>query len=149
MRAVIQRVKSARVAVAGETVGTIDRGIVVFLAVGQGDAEPDADYVVEKAINQRIFEDEGGKMNRSLLDQNGEVLIVSQFTLMADCRKGRRPSFDRAADAKEALRLFDYFVRRVKEMGIRVATGTFQTFMEVTLINQGPVTFLLDSKRLF
>lgn len=149
MRAVIQRVKHARVAVAGEIVGKIDAGLVVFLAVGKGDTERDAEYLAEKALQLRVFEDLEGKMNLSLRDRAGGMLIISQFTLMADCRKGRRPSFDGAAAPKEAVRLYEYFIERVKGAGVMVATGAFQTFMEVELVNQGPVTLLLDSRRLF
>lgn len=134
---------------AEEVVGTINAGLVVFLAVGNGDTQRDAEYLAKKTLHLRVFEDEEGKMNLSLLDRAGEMLIVSQFTLMADCRKGRRPSFDGAACPHDAAWLYEYFIQRVKDAGVRVATGAFRTFMEVELINQGPVTFLLDSRKLF
>lgn len=149
MRAVIQRVKHAQVTVAGKTIGTIKSGLVVFLAVGHGDTERDAEYMADKTLHLRVFEDEEGKMNLSLLDRAGEMLVVSQFTLMADCRKGRRPSFDQAAGPQEAVRLYGYYIQRVKDAGVTVATGEFQASMEVELVNQGPVTFLLDSRKIF
>lgn len=149
MRAVIQRVKSAQVIVNEKTIGSIGFGLLVLLGISREDNCDDADYLVEKSINLRIFEDQDGKMNRSLFDVGGEMLIVSQFTLIADCRKGRRPSFTAAAEPAEAKKLYQYFIERVKEKGITVATGEFQALMEVGLINNGPVTILMDSKKAF
>jgi D-aminoacyl-tRNA deacylase len=149
MRAVIQRVKSAQVIVNEKTIGSIGFGLLVLLGISREDNCDDADYLVEKTINLRIFDDQDGKMNRSLLDVRGEMLIVSQFTLMADCRKGRRPSFTAAAEPAEAKKLYQYFIERVKEKGITVATGEFQALMKVGLINNGPVTILMDSKKVF
>ena len=149
MRAVIQRVKSAQVIVNEKIIGLIGFGLLVLLGISRKDNCEDADYLVEKAINLRIFDDQDGKMNRSLLDVGGEMLIVSQFTLIADCRKGRRPSFTAAAEPSEAKKLYQYFIERVKENGIAVATGEFQALMEVGLINNGPVTILMDSKKVF
>ena len=149
MRAVIQRVKSAQVIVNEKIIGLIGFGLLVLLGISREDNRDDADYLVEKTINLRIFDDQDGKMNRSLLDVGGEMLIVSQFTLSADCRKGRRPSFTAAADPAEAKKLYQYFIERVKEKGITVATGEFQALMEVGLINNGPVTILMDSKKVF
>jgi len=149
MRAVIQRVKSAQVIVNEEIIGSIGFGLLVLLGISREDNCDDANYLVEKTINLRIFDDQEGKMNRSLSDVGGEMLIVSQFTLIADCRKGRRPSFTAAAEPPEAKKLYQYFIERVKEQGITVATGEFQTLMEVGLINNGPVTILMDSKKAF
>ncbi len=149
MRAVIQRVKSAQVIVNEKIIGSIGFGLLVLLGISREDNCDDADYLVEKTINLRIFDDQDGKMNRSLLDVGGEMLIVSQFTLIADCRKGRRPSFTAAAEPAEAKKLYQYFIERVKEKGITVATGEFQALMEVGLINNGPVTILMDSKKVF
>jgi D-aminoacyl-tRNA deacylase len=149
MRAVIQRVKSAQVIVNEKIIGSIDFGLLVLLGVSREDNCVDADYLVEKTINLRIFDDQDGKMNRSLLDIGGEMLIVSQFTLIADCRKGRRPSFTAAAEPAQAKKLYQYFIERVKKKGITVAIGEFQAVMEVGLINNGPVTILMDSKKVF
>jgi len=149
MRAVSQRVKSAQVIVNEKIIGSIGFGLLVLLGISREDNCDDADYLVEKTINLRIFDDQDGKMNRSLLDVGGEMLIVSQFTLSADCRKGRRPSFTAAAEPAEAKKLYQYFIERVKEKGITVATGEFQALMEVGLINNGPVTILMDSKKVF
>ncbi|HJX31695.1 MAG TPA: D-aminoacyl-tRNA deacylase [Thermodesulfobacteriota bacterium] len=149
MRAVTQRVKSAQVIVNEKIIGSIGFGLLVLLGISREDNCDDADYLVEKTINLRIFDDQDGKMNRSLLDVGGEMLIVSQFTLIADCRKGRRPSFTAAAEPAEAKNLYQYFIERLKEKGITVATGEFQAFMEVGLINNGPVTILMDSKKVF
>ncbi len=146
MRAVIQRVKQARVAVANHTVGEIGRGLLTFLGVGREDTREDADYLADKVVNLRIFEDSEGKLNFSLKDIGGEILIVSQFTLYADCRKGRRPSFSLAAEPDLARKLYQYFTSKVKSQGVKVALGEFQAKMEVELINEGPVTILLDSK---
>jgi D-tyrosyl-tRNA(Tyr) deacylase len=149
MRAVIQRVKSAQVIVNEKIIGSIGFGLLVLLGISREDNCDDADYLVEKTINLRIFDDQDGKMNRSLLDVGGEMLIVSQFTLIADCRKGRRPSFTAAAEPAEAKNLYQYFIERLKEKGITVAIGEFQALMEVGLINNGPVTILMDSKKVF
>jgi D-aminoacyl-tRNA deacylase len=149
MRAVIQRVKNAQVIVSEKIIGSIASGLLVLLGISREDNSDDADYLVEKTINLRIFDDQDGKMNRSLLDVGGEMLIVSQFTLIADCRKGRRPSFTAAAEPAEAKNLYQYFIERVKEKGIAVASGEFQAVMEVGLINHGPVTILMDSKKVF
>lgn len=149
MRAVVQGVKTGAVFVSGEIVGSINQGLVVFLGVGQNDQEEDAVYLANKIINLRIFEDEAGKMNRSLLDIRGEILIVSQFTLFGDCRQGRRPSFTEAAPPEAANSLYQFFVEKIKEQGIKVATGIFQEEMLVKIENDGPVTMLLDSRKLF
>jgi len=145
MKAVIQRVSSASVAVAGEVVGAIGQGILVLIGVEKGDGQRDADWLAEKISTLRIFEDEAGKMNRSLGEINGEILAVSQFTLAGNCAKGRRPSFDSAAPPAEAVRLYDYFVETVRRLGVPVATGVFQAMMQVSLVNDGPVTFVLES----
>jgi D-tyrosyl-tRNA(Tyr) deacylase len=149
MRAVLQRVKSAQVVTSGRTAGTIGSGLLVFLGVSREDNNEDAAYLVEKTIHLRIFEDEQGKMNLSLLDTGGAMLVVSQFTLLADCRKGRRPSFVGAADPEKAHSLYGYFIEQVEKRGISVATGEFQALMEVSLVNHGPVTVLLDSRKVF
>ena len=146
MKALLQRVTSASVSVSGEVVGEIGRGLVVLLGVARNDTERDAEYLVEKAVNLRIFPDEAGKFNRSALDINGELLIVSQFTLLADARKGRRPSFTDAAPPDQAQRLFDYFVAQARDTGLKIATGQFQQHMLVEIHNDGPVTIMLDSK---
>lgn len=144
MKAVIQRVTSASVVVNKKTVGNIGRGTLVLLGVEKGDAESQADWLAEKIVNLRIFEDEAGKMNLSLLDIGGSLLIVSQFTLAGNCDKGRRPSFDRAAPPEEGKRLYDYFVDELKRLGLPVATGIFRADMQVSLVNDGPVTFILE-----
>ena len=149
MRAVIQRVKDSKVSVDEKFVGTIKRGILVFLGVEKEDKEEDADYLVSKAIHLRIFEDKDGKMNLSLKDVNGEVLVISQFTLLGDCRKGRRPSFTDAAEPDKARGLYEYFVSQMKSYDISVATGEFQAKMDVHIVNNGPVTLLLDSRKRF
>jgi len=149
MRAVLQRVSEARVRVAGATVGEIGRGLLVLLGVGQGDAETDARYLAEKSAGLRIFEDEQGKMNLSLEEIGGEMLVVSQFTLFGDCRKGRRPGFSSAALPAEADRLYRFYVDCLRQRGVPVATGIFQAEMAVELVNDGPVTLLLDSRREF
>ena len=145
MRAVVQRVSSARVEVDGEVTGSIGRGLLVLLGVGQGDTEKQAAWLAEKIAGLRIFEDEAGKMNLSAEEVGGGVLVVSQFTLLADCRKGRRPSFTEAAPPEVAERLYQEFVRRVRECGVRVETGVFQAKMRVHLVNEGPVTIWLDT----
>ncbi len=146
MRAVIQRVKQSLVTVENQTVGKIGNGLLVFLGVAEQDGDRDADYLADKIANLRIFEDENGKMNRSLLETSGEMLVVSQFTLLGDCRKGRRPSFINAAGPDEANALYERFVSLVRQKGISVQTGRFQTMMAVSLINDGPVTLILESK---
>lgn len=146
MKAVIQRVGEAGVSVEGKTVGRIGRGMAVLLGVERGDGERDAQWLAEKIGNLRIFEDQAGKMNLSLLETGGELLAVSQFTLAGNCAKGRRPSFDSAAPPEEAKRLYEYFVERLRSMGIKVETGIFQAMMQVSLVNDGPVTFILESR---
>jgi D-tyrosyl-tRNA(Tyr) deacylase len=145
MRAVIQRVKSARVSVDGNTRGRIEQGLLVFLGVGRGDGPEDADYLASKISGLRIFSDAEGKFDRSVRDVKGQVLIVSQFTLYGDCRKGRRPSFTEAAPSEIAEELYDYFVEAMSREGVPVESGTFQAMMEVHIVNDGPVTILLDS----
>ncbi|HUR36434.1 MAG TPA: D-aminoacyl-tRNA deacylase [Terriglobales bacterium] len=149
MRAVIQRVTRASVTVDGEVVGQIGRGLLVLLGVATGDDEAAADYLADKTLGLRIFEDDAGKMNLSLADVGGEALVVSQFTLYGDVRKGKRPSFDRAARPEEANRLYEHFVQRIRAAGIQCATGKFQAMMDVELVNDGPVTILLDSEKAF
>ena len=144
MRIVVQRVKSAR-DVAAETVGSIGSGLLVFLGVTHADSEKDVEYLANKVTQLRIFGDEAGRMNRSLLEVQGSLLVVSQFTLYGDCRKGRRPSFDDAAPPEQARALYELFVQRLKSSNVAVETGVFQAEMEVHLINDGPVTFILDS----
>ena len=139
----------ARVEVEGELVGQISEGIVVLLGVGKEDEEYDVDYLVDKVVNLRIFENEHGVMNDSVIDSDGEILVVSQFTIYGDCRKGRRPSYDSAAPPEMAERLYDQFVDKIRERGIKVETGMFRAMMDVYLINWGPVTLNLDSKKLF
>ena len=147
MRIVLQRVKAARVEVAGETVGSIGVGLAILLGVTHTDTEQDAGYLADKIIQLRIFPDEARRMNRSLLEAGGSVLVVSQFTLYGDCRKGRRPSFDHAAPPEQARTLYHCFIERLKSSNIAVETGVFQAEMEIHLINDGPVTFILDSQR--
>ena len=149
MRAVVQRVSRARVRVNGQTTGEIGPGLLILLAVGQGDTSKEADYLLDKIIHLRIFEDPEGKMNLSLRDAGGELMVISQFTLYADCRKGRRPSFTDAGPPGEAQKLYDYFVTAARTRGVKVATGIFQAIMEVELVNSGPVTILLDSSKNF
>ncbi len=149
MRAVVQRVSQAAVHVNGETVGAVESGLVVLLGVGHGDTVVDGRYLAEKIVHLRIFEDEDGKMNRSLMQENGAMLIISQFTLYGDCRKGRRPSFSSAARPDKAEELYQAFVTDVKKMGITTAQGVFQAHMQVDLVNDGPVTIMLESKGAF
>ena len=149
MRAVVQRVSSGSVSVGGEVLGSIGPGFVILLGVKTGDTQEDARYLAEKIANLRVFEDAEGKMNRSILEEGGEVLTVSQFTLYGDCRKGRRPSFTDAAAPAEAEALYEKFVSFLREMGLPVATGKFQAMMSVEIINDGPVTILLDSAKVF
>lgn len=147
MKAVIQRVDSASVSVRGSEISRIGAGLLVLLGVEKGDSEKDADFLLDKIIHLRIFEDGEGKMNRSLVDFSGELLVVSQFTLLADCRKGRRPSFTNAADPAQATALYEYMLSRAKEKLLKVGQGQFQASMKVELVNSGPVTILLDSRR--
>lgn len=149
MRAVIQRVSSAKVTVEGEITGEIGRGFLVLLGVSSNDRKKDALYMVEKTLNLRIFEDEQGKMNLSLLDIGGGLLVVSQFTLFGDVRRGRRPSFIDAASSGEANRLYEFYVSESAKQLENVKTGRFQAMMEVELVNHGPVTILIDSERAF
>ncbi len=146
MRAVIQRVTESSVQVAGEKVAEIEKGLLVLLGVAEADSTAEADYLAEKIVNLRIFEDEAGKMNLSLLETGGRMLVVSQFTLLGDCRKGRRPSFTGAALPEKANQLYEYFVERIRAYGIPTETGRFGAMMQVALINDGPVTFILESK---
>ena len=147
MRAVLQRVTQAVVTVSGETAGSIGPGILVFLGVSKTDSEQDASYLADRTVKLRIFPDTSGKMNRSVEDCGAGVLIVPQFTLYGDCRRGRRPSFDAAAEPELAEALYEQFVACVASYGVPVATGTFRAHMEVTLTNDGPVTFLLESTK--
>ena len=149
MRAVVQRVSRARVTVKGETAGEIGLGLLVLLGVGAADTRTAADYLVEKTIGLRIFEDAGGKMNLSVAEVGGALLVVSQFTLYGDARRGKRPSFDGAAPPEQARELYEYFVEKVRASGVRSETGRFQETMQVELVNDGPVTILLDSGRAF
>lgn len=147
MRVVLQRVRQAHVDVAGECVGRIGPGLLILLGVTHGDQREDADYLAEKILHLRIFPDEQRRMNRSLVDAGGALLVVSQFTLYGSCKKGRRPSFDQAAPPEQARALYEYFVQRLQLSNTRVETGVFQAEMEVHLINDGPVTLVLDSAR--
>lgn len=146
MKAVIQRVKESTVTVDGREVGRIGPGLLVLLGVAREDTQKDADYLLDKTINLRIFEDEAGRMNRSLVDAGGALLVVSQFTLYGDCRKGRRPSFVQAAPPEKAEELYEYFVSKAKERGVPVETGQFRAMMDVALVNDGPVTLILESR---
>lgn len=148
MRAIIQRVKEAHVQVEGKRVGEIQQGLLIFLAVSKKDSPEDADYLISKLIHLRIFEDKEGKMNISALEAHAQFLVVSQFTLYGDCLKGRRPSFDKAAEPKKAEELYNYFVEQLrKHVHTKVATGLFRAMMEVSLVNDGPVTFILESDK--
>jgi len=149
VRAVVQRVREASVIVAERTVGTIGKGLLVLLGVGREDKEDDAAYISDKVVGLRIFPDRDGKMNLSVSDVAGEVMVISQFTLFGDVRRGKRPSFTDAAAPEDALRLYDCVVRQIRERGLGVVTGEFGAMMQVRLINDGPVTILLDSKRAF
>ena len=145
MRAVVQRVAEARVTAGEETVGRIGSGLCIFLGVGKQDDENHAAALADKIKSLRIFEDDQGKMNRSIIDDGGEVLVISQFTLYGDCRKGNRPSFTEAAPAAAAERLYQHFTERLRESGLKIATGRFRAHMKVALVNDGPVTFVLEN----
>ena len=146
MRAVVQRVKESSVTVTNQMISRIGPGLLVLLGVSEADDSGDAVYLSEKIVHLRIFEDESGKMNRSLMETQGEMLVVSQFTLLGDCRKGRRPSYVQAAGPEKAEHLYEIFVEQVRKKGVAVKTGRFRTMMDVALINDGPVTLILDSK---
>jgi D-aminoacyl-tRNA deacylase len=149
MRAVVQRVSRARVTVNAEVTGEISTGLLILLAVANTDADKDLDYMVDKIVGLRVFEDADGKMNRSVAEAGGAILAVSQFTLYGDVRRGKRPSFDDAARPEQARAMYDQFVTRVRAAGLRCETGRFQEMMDVELVNDGPVTILLDSSKLF
>jgi D-tyrosyl-tRNA(Tyr) deacylase len=149
MRAVVQRVSRAKVSVDGAITGEIGCGLLVLLGVGTSDTRADADYLVDKVVGLRIFEDAGGKMNLAASDVGGSILAVSQFTLYGDVRRGKRPSFDAAAPPQQARELYEYFVEKIRVAGLRCETGRFQAVMEVELVNEGPVTILLDSAKVF
>ena len=149
MRSVVQRVKRAKVIVDNEVIGSIDHGIMLLLSVEDNDDEKDLEYMCDKVINLRIFEDEDGKMNKSLMDVNGSILVVSQFTLHGDARKGRRPSFITAARPEKAIPLYEKFIQNMKDQNINTNTGKIGADMQVELVNDGPVTILLDSKKIF
>ncbi len=149
MRACVQRVSRGKVTVDGRVVGEIDHGMLVLLGVTQKDTRKDASFMAAKLTGLRIFHDDDGKMNRSLIESGGSMLVVSQFTLLGDCRKGRRPSFVAAAEPELAEQLYEYFVAEVRRGGVEVATGIFRAEMDVELVNSGPVTLLVDSKKAF
>jgi D-tyrosyl-tRNA(Tyr) deacylase len=149
MRAVVQRVSRAQVAVDGEIVGEVGRGLLVLLGVTHADTEPDADYLADKIAGLRVFEDENGKMNLDVAAVAGGILVVSQFTLYGDVRRGKRPSFDAAAKPERARELYEYFAARIRAAGLPCQTGRFQEMMEVELVNDGPITILLDSTKTF
>ena len=149
MRAVVQRVSRAKVTINEWISGEIGHGLLVLLGVGHEDSESDATYLADKTTGLRIFEDYDGKMNRSVIDVSGSVLVVSQFTLYGDVRRGKRPSFDAAAHPEQARRLYEFFVERIRSVGLRCETGRFQEMMQVELVNEGPVTILLDSGKAF
>ena len=149
MRAIAQRVSRASVSVENEIVGEIGKGLLILLGVSNDDTEQDALYLVEKVVGLRIFDDAAGKMNLSLLETNGELLVVSQFTLFGDARRGRRPSYIEAAPPEKANRLYEFFVKETRKQIAKVETGVFQAMMQVELVNDGPVTILLDSRKLF
>lgn len=149
MRAVVQRVKNSEVKVDDNIIGSISSGLLVFLGIGNNDSMDDIDYLIDKIVNLRVFEDDQGKMNLSALDLDKEIMIISQFTLYGDCRKGRRPSFFDAAPPDQAERLYDVFVNKIKDYNLKIATGEFQAMMDIDSVNDGPVTLLLDSNKEF
>lgn len=149
MRAIVQRVSRCKVTVSGKVVGEIGPGLLVLLGVAKNDNESAADYLAEKITGLRILEDDAGKMNLSIVDKHAEVLVVSQFTLYGDVRRGKRPSFDAAARPEEARRLYEYFVAKIRATGLHCETGEFQAMMDVELVNEGPVTIMLDSEKIF
>lgn len=146
MKAIIQRVKVASVMVEGKLISQIGKGILVFLGIERDDKTEDADYIAKKIINMRIFEDSSGKMNLSIRDINGEIMVVSEFTLAGNCRKGNRPSFDNAMAPEEAQKIYNYFIENLKKSGLPIKEGSFRSFMHVSLINEGPATFILDTR---
>lgn len=149
MRFVCQRVLEAEVKISDQSVGKIDRGLLVFLGVGKGDTEDDARFISDKLVNLRIFPDEEGKMNRSVQDIGGAILLISNFTLYGDCRKGRRPGFDNAAGPELAEPIYEKVISLIAEQGVPVEKGTFGEYMHITCLNDGPVTFILDSSKFF
>jgi D-aminoacyl-tRNA deacylase len=149
MRAVVQRVKRAQVTVNGEITGNIDRGLLVFVGVAHSDTEADANYLADKVTGLRVFEDENGKMSLAVGDIGGAILVVSQFTLLGDVRRGKRPAFDAAAPPQRARELYEHFVQRIRAVGLHCETGHFQEMMQVDLVNDGPVTILIDSAKTF
>ncbi len=149
MRAVYQRVKEAKVTVDGRVTGSIGKGALIFLAIAEDDTDKDLDYIVEKCINLRLFEDGNGRFNLSIRDVNGEILLASQFTLLGDCRRGRRPSFSRAMAPEDARKMYERAIEKVRSRGIKCESGLFQAHMDVSLVNDGPVTVLIDSKKEF
>ena len=149
MRTVIQRVLQAEVTIDNRQIGKIDKGLLVYLSVGKDDTEKDAQFIADKLVNLRIFADEAGKMNRSILDVGGAILLVSNFTLHGDCRKGRRPGFDAAAEPELAQKLYENVIELVAGQGVNVEKGAFGGYMHISSVNDGPVTFMLDSSRLF
>lgn len=149
MRAVVQRVKEASVTVDNQIVGNISKGLLVFLGVGEGDSKADLNYIVDKTLGLRIFEDENDKMNLSVQDINGEILVVSQFTLYGDVRKGKRPSFIKSAHPEIGNAFYEEFIRKINEAGIKAESGKFGAHMDINLVNDGPVTILIDSKKDF
>ena len=149
MKIVIQRVKQSKVKVNSEVIGKIDKGLLILIGAEKGDNKSDVDYLVSKVLNLRIFEDDNSKMNHCVLDIIGEILVVSQFTLLGDCREGRRPSFDKAAKGEDALELYENFVSELKKSELKIQTGKFGAHMQVELTNDGPVTLILDSKKVF
>ncbi len=149
MRAVVQRVKNAKVEVDDNEIGAIDSGLLVFLGIGDEDKMDDIDYLIDKIVNLRIFEDENGKMNLSAVDLGKDIMVVSQFTLYGDCRQGKRPNFLNAAPPDKAERLYDVFIDKINKYDLKIETGEFKAMMDVDLVNDGPVTLLIDSKKAF
>jgi D-aminoacyl-tRNA deacylase len=149
MRAVVQRVKHARVEVDEQVVGQVQQGLLIYLGVGKEDSDADAEFIADKLVNLRIFHDEAGKMNRSVIDVGGGILVISNFTLLGDCRRGRRPGFDAAGAPELAEALYEKVVALIAERAVPVEKGAFGAYMQVSSVNDGPVTFLLDSTRLF